>query len=110
MLPACPVDHFVLCLDQRPAGENGPLTAVVLGQGDADIVVMMGEQGIFHVLTAMLMYAPTTELTSSCLARLAGTSDTAAREAQVSSLIMSFSCTKCGLHQKSRCTPPHAGA
>ena len=64
------------------------LTAALLGRGNDDIKAMMGEQGIFHVLTTMLMYAPTTELTSACLGRLAGTSDSAAREAQVPQSIM----------------------
>ena len=59
------------------------LIAVALGRGRADIIVMMGEQGIFHVLTMMLMYNPTSEVTAGCLARLAGTCDPAGREAQV---------------------------
>ena len=62
------------------------LTAVALGRGKADIIVMMGEQGIFHTLTMMLLSASTTEITASCLASLAGTSDTAGREAQVPEL------------------------
>ena len=59
------------------------MTAVVLGQGVDDIIEMMGAQGIFHILTTILMYTPTTEVAAACLARIAGTSDLAAREAQV---------------------------
>lgn len=59
------------------------LTAVVLGQGVDLIIDMMGEQGIFHILTTILMYTPTTEVAAACLGRLAGTSDLAARDAQV---------------------------
>lgn len=69
------------------------LTAVLLGRGNDEIIAMMGEQGIFHILTTMLMYPPTTELTSACIGRLAGTSDSAAREAQVPDSIMLFNDT-----------------
>ena len=62
-------------------------TAVLVGQGVDDIIAMMGEQGLFHVLVTMLMYAPTTEVTSACLGKLAGTSDSAARQAQVPQFI-----------------------
>lgn len=64
------------------------MTAVLLGQSAEDIIAMMVEQGIFHILTTMLMYVPTTEVTSACLGRLAGTSDSAAHEAQVPHPIM----------------------
>lgn len=74
--------HCLFRLDRWNAVEDF-LTAVLLGRGDDEIMAMMGEQGIFHILTTMLMYAPTTEPTSACLGRLAGTSDSAAREAQV---------------------------
>lgn len=67
----CCLDHTVL------------LTAAALGQDRADIIIMMGEEGIFHVLTKMLMYTPTSDVTAGCLAKLAGTCGPAGREAQV---------------------------
>ena len=56
---------------------------MALGRGKDEIIVMMGEEGMFHVLTLMLMSGSTTEAAAACLGRLAGTSDSAGREAQV---------------------------
>ena len=43
----------------------------------------MSEQGIFHVLTTMLLYPPVTEVAAKALGKLAGSTGPAAWRAQV---------------------------
>ena len=58
-------------------------TAVAFGQGNADIVAAMAEEGIFLTITEILMFPDTGKDAARAIGELAGTSDQAAWHAKV---------------------------